>query len=122
MLCRPYFARSGGYFAALVTPTLADALPPCVALLIGRLWRMLRRCGADYSSGCLGTHWLFSWSVGSLGDVVLHVASHVLGRVVGLGGLSGVPFSSVVVVSLACWLRMERRARTRHRVAERARR
>ena len=87
MLCRPYFARSGGYFAALVTPTLADALPPCVALLIGRLWRMLRRCGADYSSGCLGTHWLFSWSVGSLGDVVFHVGSSVLGCLAGLGGL-----------------------------------
>jgi len=34
MLCRPYFARSGGYFAALVTPTLADALPPCLHFLL----------------------------------------------------------------------------------------
>ena len=32
-------------------------------------------------------HWLFSWSVGGLGDVVLHVGSSVLGCLAGLGGL-----------------------------------
>ena len=79
MLCRPYLARSGGYFAALVTPTLADAFAAVFALLNGRLSRMLRHCGAAYSGGCLATLWLCSWSVGGLGVVVLHVGSSVLG-------------------------------------------
>ena len=72
------------------------------ALLIGRLWRMIRHCGAAYSGGCLATHWLFSWSVGGVGDVVLHVGSSVLGCLAGLGRL--VVFYSVVVVLLVLWL------------------
>ena len=62
MLCRPCYARFGGYFATLATPTLADAFAALFALLIGRLRRMLRRCGAASSGGYLATLWLFSWS------------------------------------------------------------
>jgi len=94
MLCR---RCDGGCFAALFSLGPADTLPPLLlsggcfaavfALLFGRLWRMIRHCGAAYSGGCLATHWLFSWSVGGLGDVVLHVGSSVLGCLAGLGGL-----------------------------------
>ena len=94
MLCR---RCDGGCFAAHISLGPADILPPLLlsggcfaavfALLIGRLWWMLRRCGAAYSGGCLATHWLFSLSVGGLGDVVLHVGSSVLGCLAGLGGL-----------------------------------
>ena len=71
MLCR---RRDGGCFAA--------------ALLIGRHRRMLRRCGAASSGGCLATLWLFSWSQ-SAASVMLffYVGSSMLGRLVGLGGL-----------------------------------
>ena len=54
MLCRPWCARSGGYFAALTT-TLADVFAAMFALLIGRLRRMLCRCGATSYGGCLAT-------------------------------------------------------------------
>ena len=71
MLCRPYFARSGGYFAALV----------------GRLRRMLRRCGAASSGGCLATLWLISWSQSAPSVMfVLRVGSSLLGHLVGFGG------------------------------------
>ena len=69
ILCCPCYSYFGGCFAAVF------------ALLIGRLWWMLRRYGAAYSGGCLATHWLFSWSVGGLGDVV--VGSSVLGCLAG---------------------------------------
>ena len=94
MLCR---RCDGGCFAAHISLGPADILPPLLlsggcfaavfALLIGRLWRMIRHCGAAFSGGCLATHWLFSLSVGGLGDVVLHVGSSVLGCLAGLGGL-----------------------------------
>ena len=94
MLCR---RCDGGCFAAHISLGLADTLLPFLlsggcfaavfALLIGRLWRMIRHCGAAFSGGCLATHWLCSWSVGGLGDVVLLVGSSVLVCFVGLGGL-----------------------------------
>src|SRR6185312_16300174 len=87
----------------------ADTLPPLLlsggcfaavfALLIGRLWRMIRHCGAIFSGGCLATHWLCSWSVGGLGDVVLLVGSSVLVCFVGLGGL----VRSSALWSSFCW-------------------
>ena len=94
MLCR---RCDGGCFAAHISLGPADTLPPFLlsggcfaavfALLIGRLWRLIRHCGAAYFGGCLATHWLCSWSVGGLGDVVLLVGSSVLVCFVGLGGL-----------------------------------
>ena len=46
---------------------------------------------------------VFVVSVGALGDVVLHVGSSVLGRLVGLGGLVRFSLLSVIVVLLVLW-------------------
>jgi len=69
MLCR---RCDGGCFAALFSLGPADTLPPLLlsggcfaavfALLFGRLWRMIRHCGAASSGGYLATLWLFLWS------------------------------------------------------------
>ena len=72
-----------------------------VALLVGRLRRMLCRRGATASSGYLATLMLCR-DLSGLGDVGLRVGSHVLGRLVGLVGCAS-SFSSVIVVLLACW-------------------